>query len=549
MPEVKNEIYEGCTVVVQKGAYLKTCRVLRGRNYIFGKKGHSQFTLILDGAIDCLFGSQFRMELIKKKVFSIHKIEDHTAAFDIVKEGGIDNRDLKDDGLSQKLTPEQIMELKHKGLSGKEVIQKITENSTTFKDKTVYSQEKYINKKKKKYGEILTLHRPSVRLLSNMWYTQDPIKIANLRLDSLSQILSHCNVQPGGRFAVFESGTQGLVTAAMLHRLGNTGQLVQIYHGTQPQRAAIDQMNFTQEEMQSLSFINFTKITNIKQQTENNTNELKHISGNVAKLIKKVEPKDIMNSSTEETADNNTTEDIINSSTEDITNSNKEDITNSNKEDITNSNKEDITNSNKEDITNSNKEDITNSNKEDITNSNKEDITNSNTQDVEIIMTTTTTTSTKRPETDSKRDDDDNDDDNDVEKIQETKQQESSSLLLRPRKFVRSLVEDVKLSSSVLGSGVDGLVVACRQHPIAITTELLHFLKPGFPFVVFSPFKEPLMELYNEMKSIGGTNIRLSETWLRHYQVLPQRTHPEINMSGGGGYILYGTIVVKENLP
>ncbi|KAK3886367.1 hypothetical protein Pcinc_009471 [Petrolisthes cinctipes] len=491
MPEVKNEIYEGCTVVVQKGAHLKTCRIVLGRNYIFGKRGDSQFTLNLDGAIGCLFGSQFRMELIKKKVFSIHKIEDHTAALDIVKEGGVDNRDLKDDGLSQKLTPEQIIELKHKGLSGKEVIQKITENSTTFKEKTVYSQEKYINKKKKKYEEILTIHRPSVRLLSNMFYTLDPIKIANLRLDSLSQILSHCNVQPGGRFAVFESGTQGLVTAAMLHRVGNTGHLVQIYHGTQPQRNAVDQMNFTQEEMESLSFINFTKITTIKQQTGNNTNELKHISGNVTKLIKKVEAEDIVNTSTEE---------IIDTSTEDIINSNTEEIINTNTKDVVNTR--------------------------------TEDIVNTNTEDIEIMMTSTT-----QPETDSK---------GDVEKIQETKRQESSSSSLRPRKFVRSLVEDVKLSSSVLDSGVDGLVVACRQHPTAITTELLHFLKPGFPFVVFSPFKEPLMELYNQMKSVGGTNLRLSETWLRHYQVIPQRTHPEINMSGGGGYILYGTIVLKE---
>lgn len=58
----------------------------------------------------------------------------------------------------------------------------------------------------------------------------------NLRLDSLSQLLCHSNVQPGGKFAVFESGTQGLVTAAMLHRMGTTGHLVQIYQGTQPQR-------------------------------------------------------------------------------------------------------------------------------------------------------------------------------------------------------------------------------------------------------------------------------------------------------------------------
>ncbi|KAG0721878.1 tRNA (adenine(58)-N(1))-methyltransferase non-catalytic subunit trm6 [Chionoecetes opilio] len=56
----------------------------------------------------------------------------------------------------------------------------------------------------------------------------------------------------------------------------------------------------------------------------------------------------------------------------------------------------------------------------------------------------------------------------------------------------------------------------------------------------------PLMELYSEVKTLGGINMKLSETWLRHYQVLPQRTHPAINMSGGGGYLLYGTKVLRD---
>lgn len=59
-----------------------------------------------------------------------------------------------------------------------QVIQVITENSSTFKDKTVYSQEKYVNKKQKKYGEVITIHKPTIRLLNDMYYTQDPLKIA-----------------------------------------------------------------------------------------------------------------------------------------------------------------------------------------------------------------------------------------------------------------------------------------------------------------------------------------------------------------------------------
>nr|XP_053637344.1 tRNA (adenine(58)-N(1))-methyltransferase non-catalytic subunit TRM6-like [Cherax quadricarinatus]XP_053637345.1 tRNA (adenine(58)-N(1))-methyltransferase non-catalytic subunit TRM6-like [Cherax quadricarinatus] len=440
MPEEKDEIYDGCTVVVQRGTYMKTCRVLQGRTYAFGKRGDGQFTLNIDGALGCPFGSSFRMERMSNKLFSIHKTEELNTCLDIVKEGGEDNRDLQDDGRSQKLTPEEIIQLKGSGLTGKEVIQTITENSTTFKDKTVFSKEKYVNKKQKKYGEIITIHRPSIRLLSNMYYTLDPLKIANLRVDTLSQLLCHVNVQPGGSFAVFESGTQGLVTAAMLHRMGTIGHLVQVYHGNHPQRDAVDLMNFTTKELETLSFINFTKLPDITPQEEfatNGTDEVKEL--------------------TAEQAD----KELIAEDTHCETKEMKADTT-------------------------------------------------------EII---------EKPSSDTKS---------------------MKKEFTRPQKFVRKQEEDVRMSSTVLQGNVEGLVVACRQYPNNILRDLLHYLKPGHPFVVFSPYKEPLMELFMEVKSQNGTNVHLSETWLRHYQVLPQRTHPDINMSGGGGYLLYGTRIIKD---
>ncbi|XP_042213738.1 tRNA (adenine(58)-N(1))-methyltransferase non-catalytic subunit TRM6-like isoform X2 [Homarus americanus] len=452
MPEGKEEICEGCTVVIQKGTYLKTCRVLRGRTYAFGKRGGGQFTLNIEGALGCLFGSSFKMEKTSNKLFKIQKTEDFSSSLDIVMEGGEDNRDLRDDGRSQKLTPEEIIQLKDSGLTGKEVIQTITESSTTFKDKTVYSQEKYVKKKQKKYDEIIVIHRPSIRLLCNMYYTQDPLKISlklarnhcglffsNLRLDTLSQLLCHVNVQPGGCFAVFESGTQGLVTAAMLHRMGTTGHLVQIYHGNHPQRDAVDLMNFTTQELEVLSFINLTKLPEVAQKQESTANGTEEME---------------INSKNE---DDKKGEDI-DSLTRVIKAENSEQATEKTSDDAEGKKKE----------------------------------------------------------------------------------------FTRPRKFVRSQVQDVQVSSAVLRECIEGLVVACRQYPNNITRDLLQYLKPGHPFVIFSPYKEPLMELFMEMKAQNGTNLRLSETWLRHYQVLPQRTHPEINMSGGGGYLLYGTRIMKE---
>ncbi|XP_066959520.1 tRNA (adenine(58)-N(1))-methyltransferase non-catalytic subunit TRM6 [Macrobrachium rosenbergii] len=424
---LSSKIQEDLNVIVERSTYLKSCRIRAGRTYTFGKRGEGQFTLNLDGAVGCPYGSSFRMERVSNKLYNVKIIEDNVGSLNIVKSGGEDNRDLCDDGRSQKLTPEEIIQLKSSGLSGKQVVQTITENSATFKEKTVYSQEKYINKKHKKYAEVITIHKPSIRLLSRMYYHQDPLKISNLRVDTLSQLLCYANIQPGGNFAVFESGTAGLVSAAMLHRMGTSGHLVHVYHGNHPQREAVDLMNFTVPELEVMSFINFTKVPDIEEFTSVENGSEIHQDNKEESL------------SREEHCTKEVGENEINNEASD-----------------------------------------------------------------------------------------------------------KDAQLGKPKIFVRKQIEDVQVSLSVLQEGIEGLVVACRQHPVNVTTQLLKFLKPGNPFAIFSPYKEPLMELYFEVKSQNCTNLRLSETWLRHYQVLPQRTHPEVNMSGGGGYLLYGTRISKE---
>lgn len=75
---------------------------------------------------------------------------------------------------------------------------------------------------------------------------------------------------------------------------------------------------------------------------------------------------------------------------------------------------------------------------------------------------------------------------------------------------------------------------------------MLQFICLSGQFTVYSPYKEPLLDAYVTMKEQGSAvNVNLSETWLRSYQVLPERTHPTVNMSGGGGYLLTGIIVTK----
>lgn len=101
-----------------------------------------------------------------------------------------------------------------------------------------------------------------------------------------------------------------------------------------------------------------------------------------------------------------------------------------------------------------------------------------------------------------------------------------------------------KALSIVRERKIDGLLVVCKEHPGNILKRLLKHLEPSRPFVVFLAVREPLQQLFLELKTRSDvTNIRLTENWLRSYQVLPDRTHPDINMSGSSGFLLSGVKV------
>eukprot|EP01126_Amoeba_proteus_P059199 TRINITY_DN7712_c0_g1_i16.p1 TRINITY_DN7712_c0_g1~~TRINITY_DN7712_c0_g1_i16.p1 ORF type:complete len:140 (-),score=23.91 TRINITY_DN7712_c0_g1_i16:79-498(-) len=71
---------------------------------------------------------------------------------------------------------------------------------------------------------------------------------------------------------------------------------------------------------------------------------------------------------------------------------------------------------------------------------------------------------------------------------------------------------------------------------------LYPFLGLGKPFVLYSEFMQPLVDCYEAVKTTeSAIGLELAESWLREYQVLPNRTHPAMNTSGGSGYVLTGT--------
>ncbi|CAO1620483.1 unnamed protein product [Sympodiomycopsis kandeliae] len=93
----------------------------------------------------------------------------------------------------------------------------------------------------------------------------------------------------------------------------------------------------------------------------------------------------------------------------------------------------------------------------------------------------------------------------------------------------------------------DGLLIASPYEPVSMVKQLLPYLGGSSNIVIHSPFLQPLVEAHSELRSSNEIiNISLNEPWLRKYQVLPGRCHPEMQTSATGGYILHAIRVYTQ---
>lgn len=72
-----------------------------------------------------------------------------------------------------------------------------------------------------------------------------------------------------------------------------------------------------------------------------------------------------------------------------------------------------------------------------------------------------------------------------------------------------------------LEKGLDSLIIVAKEHPSNLVKALLPFVRNSAPIVIFSLPREPLVNLYSELKQEGNiTGIRITSSWMRTYQVI-----------------------------
>lgn len=376
----------------------------------------------------CPFNTVFKMIPKSRKNNKLYTLELTKEAVGLkeeinIKVSGMDNRNIIDDGRSQKLSASEIEELQCDTNSASDIVGTLISNSNTFHSKTEFSQDKYLRKKETKYFKYIQIRKPNLRLITEIMYRLDPNKIQGIRMDTLSQIMTYSNVQATGNHLLYDSGSNGLLAAALLSIIGGDtkGKLIHMHPGNMSQKQALLAMNFEQEQYSRC------------------------ISVNIYSALRQYYQGCDVHKDTE-SQDSSKAENNANESSK---------------------------------------------------NDNKRKVENEDEPEAKI------------PKLDIQFDTD----------SQDGGAKNGSFVGLSEPKKPKWHFDNIA-AAEILAEKMDSLVIACKEDPANIFNELISFIKPGRPFLIYYTVAEPLHQLYLTLKSRHNVAaLKLTCNWMRNYQV------------------------------
>lgn len=313
----------------------------------------------------------------------------------------------------------------------------VTEKLATFSEKSQYSQEKVIAKKKKlNHANVVAVIKPTLMLLHQMFYARD--KLGGLRQDLLARIITSANLQNGSKCLIYDH-SMGIITCAVMTRCMPDGKCIQLVPDNESicsSRRALDMLNLKSDFKDKIYGISVFDLFKIARGTDNFSYE-----------------NDILKAKGEEQIERLSLLDTCIA--------------------------------------------------RDVSSSEASTSRTSETDKTELI----------------------------------------SNLQKKHAKREARHEERLKAAAIIKAKTVDSLILIGQQdHPLYLLKLTYEYLSPSRQFVIFCDCLSALQDCYTYLKTNHlAISLSLSTSWLRKYQVLKDRTRPEMSISGSVGYLLTGT--------
>lgn len=170
-------------------------------------------------------GKNFR-EISHKDFFKESAgVEEDLQYNDIIKNT---NREIYSDDKTQKLSEEEITKLKEKGIKGDELIKIICESNSSMEKRTVFSQEKILKRKDKKFNHRIWVTCTNLFNIVETIFLEDNKRLNFMRMDTFSTILVHANFLNNSKILIFED-IDNILVSAFAERISHNSNLISLF--------------------------------------------------------------------------------------------------------------------------------------------------------------------------------------------------------------------------------------------------------------------------------------------------------------------------------
>jgi len=201
------------------------------------------------------------IEIKSKEFLNENKFEDEEIEYTNEKIIGNTNKEIYQSDNAQKLTDDEIKDLKEKTKNKDELIKTILENNTSMEKRTIFSQEKIIKKKTKKYKNLIWITSTSLFNIIETFFIIDPKIINYLRMDTISTMLINTNFMEG-KTLIFEE-TNNILTQAYCMRTPYNGKVISLFKEKICNKN-LNIFNLTRKQKSLISYMNINFFLNKK---------------------------------------------------------------------------------------------------------------------------------------------------------------------------------------------------------------------------------------------------------------------------------------------
>ena len=201
------------------------------------------------------------IEIKSKEFLNENKFEDEEIEYTNEKIIGNSNKEIYQSYNAQKLTDDEIKDLKEKTKNKDELIKTILENNTSMEKRTIFSQEKIIKKKTKKYKNLIWITSTSLFNIIETFFIIDPKIINYLRMDTISTMLINTNFMEG-KTLIFEE-TNNILTQAYCMRTPYHGKVISLFKEKICNKN-LNIFNLTRKQKSLISYMNINCFLNKK---------------------------------------------------------------------------------------------------------------------------------------------------------------------------------------------------------------------------------------------------------------------------------------------